>query len=75
MPIKPYLNGQVFQPAQIEAMGIALIKACDVLRLTDRCDPLTEIVATKIIELAAQGEDDPERLCAGALATFKSLEQ
>jgi hypothetical protein len=56
-------------------MGIALIKACDVLRLTEKSDPLTEMVAARIIELAAQGVDDPERLCAGALATFKPREQ
>jgi len=33
------------------------------LRLTDRTDPITKIVAYKLIELARQGERDPQRLC------------
>jgi len=32
------------------------------LRLADRADPVTEIIARKIIELAEQGERDPVRL-------------
>jgi hypothetical protein len=32
------------------------------LRLTDRADPATELVARKIIELAERGERDPARL-------------
>jgi hypothetical protein len=32
------------------------------LRLADRADPATEIIAKKIIELAQQGERDPARL-------------
>jgi hypothetical protein len=32
------------------------------LRLADRDDPLTEIVARRVIEMAGTGERDPERL-------------
>jgi len=32
------------------------------LRLTNRGDPVTEIIARKIIELAQQGERDPVQL-------------
>jgi len=32
------------------------------LRLTNRADPVTEIIAKKIIELAQQGERDPVQL-------------
>lgn len=37
------------------------------LRLTDRQDPFTEIVAKKIIEIAETGERDPDRLRERAL--------
>jgi hypothetical protein len=37
------------------------------LGLTDRADPVTEIIARKIIEVAKTGERDPERLCELAL--------
>lgn len=70
MPIRPYLNGQVFEPAQIQLMGIALNKACEALKL-DKSDPLTQIIATEIIALASHGENDPDRLCAGVLVTHQ----
>ena len=37
------------------------------LKLADRADPLTEIIAKKIIELAQTGDRDPKRLCEQAL--------
>jgi hypothetical protein len=37
------------------------------LGLVDRKDPMTTTVAQLIIQLAKDGERDPERLCAGAL--------
>jgi hypothetical protein len=40
------------------------------LGLVDRDDPVTKIVAEKIIELALRGERDPHRLCAAALETL-----
>jgi len=43
-----------------------MAKACEgalvALRLTDRQDPITEIVAKKIVEIAETGERDPARL-------------
>ena len=41
--------------------------ALQLLRLVDRTDPVTEIVAKKIIEVARSGETDPPRICARAL--------
>jgi hypothetical protein len=45
------------------AFEAALIR----LGLVDRGDPLTSAVAKAIIQLAKDGERDPERLCHGAL--------
>ena len=33
------------------------------LQLVNRADPITEIVARKIIEIAGMGERDPEQIC------------
>jgi hypothetical protein len=41
-------------------MSAAFIAACQKLRLADRSDPLTEIVARKIIEFRQRGIRDPE---------------
>jgi hypothetical protein len=53
----------------MEAMREAFYRVCDILQLSfDREDPLTEIVVTKIVELAKAGERDPEILCIDVLA-------
>ena len=53
----------------MEAMRAAFHRICDVLQLAcDREDPLTEVVVTKIVELAKTGERDPEKLCFAVLA-------
>jgi hypothetical protein len=55
----------------MEAMRAAFHRICDVLQLAcDREDPLTEVVVTKIVELAKTGERDPEKLCFAVLAAF-----
>jgi hypothetical protein len=48
-------------------MSAALEAALGKLGLVDRSDPAAMAVAKLIIELAKQGERDPERLCASAL--------
>jgi hypothetical protein len=58
----------VIDPARIEAMRTAFYRVCDALQLTGRVeDPITEIVATKIVDLAKAGELDPDRLCSRVL--------
>jgi hypothetical protein len=42
------------------------------IQVADRTDPIAEIVAKRIIELAKDGERDPERLCDGALSLLRA---
>ena len=72
MPITPFLKGEVFEPEIVRAMGIAFDNACKTLKLVDRSGLLAQLIAGNIIELAASGEHDPERLCAIVLATYRS---
>jgi hypothetical protein len=44
-------------------MGVALEMARAALRLADRTDPITEILAKRIIALAKEGMIDPNLLC------------
>jgi hypothetical protein len=54
-------------PARIEAMREAFHRLCDILQLNgDADEPMTEIIVTKIVQLAKAGELDPERLCIAA---------
>jgi len=64
------LDGAAFEPEAIKAMTDAYEEALRTLRLTDRSDPIAEIVARKIIQCANTGESDPARLCAAALRSM-----
>jgi hypothetical protein len=43
-------------------MGVAFDMACRSLRLSDVADPLTELIASKIVDTASTGEHDAVRL-------------
>jgi hypothetical protein len=62
MPLTPFLKEATFDPQAIEAMSAAFEAVCESLHLADRSDPMTEIVARKVIEIAGTGERDPVRI-------------
>jgi len=52
-----------FGPEEIKAMTMAYEDACRALKLMEnRSDPLTQILALKIIEIAKTGELDPIKI-------------
>ena len=68
VPIRAILeNDHAFGPEDIAYLTTAFEAALTRLGLVDRRDPLTTAVAKAIIQLAKEGERDPERLCDGAL--------
>jgi hypothetical protein len=67
MPIHRLLENHAFGPDEITVLTSAFDDALLKLRLADRADPATEVVAKKIIELAQQGERDPLRLSERAV--------
>ena len=62
MPLRPFLNGAVFEPEAIRNMSVAFESVCAELGLSDKDDPATRLVASKIIELAQSGLLDAARL-------------
>ena len=62
MPLTPYLKEAVFDPKEIEALSAAFEAVCQSLKLLNRIDPITEIVARTVIEVAGTGERDPDRI-------------
>lgn len=62
MPISPALADQWFDAEQARAIGIAFKEACRSLGLNETPDALTDIIATRIIEMVRAGESDPVRL-------------
>ena len=67
MAIYRIFKTRVFEPEAIAIMSAAYEDALRVLQLTDREDPITEVVAKKIIDVAELGERDPARICEAAL--------
>jgi hypothetical protein len=57
------LKGMVFDEREVKAMTSAYEAILVELQLTDRTDPLTESIASKIIVHCQTGICDPERLC------------
>lgn len=70
MAIYRLLQNSAFGPEEIDRMTTAYEEALRVLGLTDRADPMTEILAKKIVEIAQTGERDPMRICTGAVAAI-----
>jgi hypothetical protein len=72
MPIRLILqNDHAFGPDEIAILTSAFEGALTKLGLVDRADAATEIVASRIIELAKQGERDPLKLRDGALSSMQ----
>lgn len=71
MPITPFLKGQAFDPEVVEAMGLAFAKTCEAFDLRKRPDPLTDLVAEKIIELAQRGLRNPTAMHLMAMKELK----
>jgi hypothetical protein len=62
MPIRPYLEGGVFDQEDIQTMSMALEEVCRVLRIGPDAAREREVVAIRIIELARRGELEYRRL-------------
>ena len=60
-----------FDPEQIEKLTTAYEDALRVLQLSNRSDPITTIIAERIIEAAKSGERDPVTLCATAIKDLR----
>jgi hypothetical protein len=65
--IYPLLQDSAFGPEQIQCMASAYEDALLVLNIRDRSDPVSEVIAKKIIEVAQTGVFDPIELRRTAL--------
>jgi hypothetical protein len=64
MPIHRLLSGAGFDPEHCQAMATAFEGALRDLNLTDRNDPLCDLIAKTIIAFGQQGIREPARLHA-----------
>jgi hypothetical protein len=73
MAIYRIFRERAFEPEAVINMSRAYESALVALQLTDRQDPLTEIVAKKIVDDAETGERDPDRLRDRALEEIRRI--
>ena len=65
--IRQLLKEANFDADDIRGLTAAHEIALQQLNIKDRSDPLSEMIASKIIELARRGERDPATICATIL--------
>ena len=67
MPIHRILQNSPWRPEDIRILVAAYERTLQALGLRDRSDPITEIVAKKIIEIGQTGLRDPEQISQRAI--------
>jgi hypothetical protein len=76
MPIYEILRRQgVFAPDEVTMLGNVFEDVLQTLGLVERKDPMTEMVAKKLVELATPGLRDPARLKALTIQAFTQQQQ
>src|SRR4051794_1380957 len=71
MPLTRFLQNTAFGPEEIALLVAAYNAALHELGQAAQSDPVTEIVAKKIIEFAKQGERDPNQLRKRAVEALR----
>src|SRR5215470_18564543 len=71
MPIYRLVERETFDPEVVTLLCEVFEDVLNTLGLVDRLDPLTELVAEKIIELAHSGQRDRKRLKQLTLEAFQ----
>jgi len=67
MPIYRLLQNVPLDPEDIEGLVAAYETTLQALELSDRSDPITQLVAQKIFELSRTGMRDPVQISALAI--------
>jgi hypothetical protein len=67
MAIYRQLGEAAFEPSAVETMTAAYELALIALQLANRHDPVTDLIAEKIILVFRAGETDPHAICKRAL--------
>jgi hypothetical protein len=76
VPIHDILRRQgVFAPDEIAMLGNVFEDLLQTLSLVDRKDPITEMVAKKLVEFATSGVRDPDRLKTLTIQAFTQQQQ
>jgi hypothetical protein len=67
MPIHRLIQNLSFNRADIDRLAAAYEEALRALHISDRDDPINQVIARRIIERARVGARDPADLCKMAI--------
>ena len=67
MAIYKLIQNYAFEPADIERLAMAYEQTLRALRLKERNDPITQLVAEKIVAIGRLGIEDPAEISKLAL--------
>ena len=70
MTIRRLLKDRKLAPEETQRLNLAYKRTLRLLHLVDRNDPITEMVAKKIIEIGIRGVRDPTEICKVAVKQF-----
>ncbi|WFU54553.1 hypothetical protein QA639_33910 [Bradyrhizobium pachyrhizi] len=62
MPVRRFLQGNKPNSEEIERLNSAYLQTLRSLGLVDRNDPIAELVAKKVLKIAAAGVRDPAEI-------------
>jgi hypothetical protein len=68
--ITPFLDGVLFDPAQVEVMSAAYDEAIKALHDTGQPDIVQKVLAKRIVAIGKTGEHNPHKICELALGAF-----
>ena len=72
MPIRHLLNGEQFDDETVRVMGLAFEAVCIALHIGNSADDVRQAIATKVIDLARNGERHADVLCELALNEIRT---
>ena len=72
MPIRRYITVEM-ESAEIKRLNSAYTKALRTLDLVDRRDPVTEMVAKKVIDVGTSGVTDPQEIAEIVASHFRKV--
>ena len=61
------------ESAEIKRLNCAYGKALRILELVDRRDPVTEMVAKKVIDVGSTGVTDPQEIAEIVVSHFRKV--
>ena len=72
MPIRRYITVEM-ESAEIKRLNCAYSEALRMLELVGRRDPVTEMVAKKLIDVGSTGVTDPQEIAEIVVSHFRKV--